>query len=154
MNHVSTLKVSFALAALLALPMSQAGAMTRGEYNAALQKCESQVGDDRTLCTEAARQRWAIEGSAMDKNVLRQRAPGYDVDMKKCDALVGDDRTLCSEAAQLKWPLIENRNPGPPDAAAAQRAADLKAALSKCEPMVGDDRTLCTEAARLKFGNS
>jgi len=106
------------------------------------------------LCTQNARQRWAIEGSAADKNVVRQRAPGYEMDMKKCEPLVGDDKTLCTEAAKLKWPLTENRNPPPPTAAAVKRAADLKAALSKCEPMVGDDRTLCTEAARLKFGNT
>lgn len=154
MTHLSTLKMSLVAAALLALPMSQASAMSRAEYDAALQKCGPMVGDDKTLCTENARQRWSIEGSAADKNVVRERAPGYDTDMKKCEPLVGDDRTLCTEAAKLKWPLAVNPNPPAPTAAALKRAADLKAALSKCEPLVGDDRTLCTEAARLKFGTT
>jgi hypothetical protein len=183
MNKLSALKTALATAALLALPVSQAMAMTHSDYEAGKSRisadykvdraaCDSLQHNDKDVCVEQAKGKEKVAKAELEHDysgkesdwvkVLKTRAETtYSVAKEKCDDLKGNDKDVCvKEAKAAKVSAMADAKAGKKihdaraDAADDKRDADYKVATEKCDAMSGDAKSSCIATAKANFGKT
>ena len=119
------LKLSCAIATLLALTLAQAATMTQADYSAGKSRISGDYKADKVACG-------AMAGNAKDICVEEAKAA-------QTKALADAKLGMQIGAAQH-------------DATADKRDADQAVALAKCDVMAGETKTACVAAAKAKFG--
>ena len=183
MNKCFNPKTLLAIAAMLALPLAQAAAMTRADYQAGKTRistdykadksaCAAQAGNAKDICVEEAKAKekvaraeleYGYSGKAGDQNKVRvaKAESAYAVAKEKCDDKAGNDKDVCvkeAKAVEVKA-LVDakmSKEVGEvvKDGADAKRDADYKVAAEKCEALAGDAKAGCMDAAKRKFGKT
>jgi len=175
------LKLSCAIATLLALTLAQAATMTQADYSAGKSRisgdykadkvaCGAMAGNAKDICVEEAKAKEKVakaelefnhSGTSQDQNkVLVAKAEStYAVAKERCDDKAGNDKDVCvkeAKAAQTKAladaKLGMQIGAAQHDATADKRDADQAVALAKCDAMAGETKTACVAAAKAKFG--
>jgi hypothetical protein len=181
MKARTRLKLSLAIATLLALPLAQAATMTQADYSAGKTRisgdykadklaCDAMAGNAKDICIEEAKAKEKVakaelefshSGTAQDQNkVLVAKAEStYAVAKERCDDKAGNDKDVCvKEAKAVETKSLADAKMGKEigaaqhDATADKREADQAVALAKCDAMAGDTKAACVAAAKAKFG--
>ena len=183
MNTHFNLKASLIVAAMLALSVGQAQAMTKAEYKADKARisatyksekaaCAPMKANAKDVCIEEAKAKekvakaeleFAYSGKPADQTkVAKAKAEAaYAVAKEKCDDQTGNAKDVCvKEAKAVEVKALADAKMGKQigeakkDAAQDKRDADYKVAAEKCESLAGDAKTSCMAAAKAKFGKS
>ena len=183
MNKHFSLKASIVIAAVLAVPMAQAGTMTKAEYTATKTRigadykadkaaCASQAGNAKDICVEQAKAKdkvalaeleYAYTGKPSDWNKVQvaKAESAYAVAKEKCDDQAGNAKDVCvKEAKAVEVKALADAKLGKKigearkEAADDKRNADYKVAAEKCDAMVGDAKASCIAAAKANFGKN
>ena len=180
---LNAVKSGLLAAALVALPMSQAFAMTKADYSAGKTRisadykadraaCDSLSHNDKDVCIEQAKGKEKVakaelehdySGKESDWNkVLKTRAETtYSIAKQKCDDKSGNDKDVCvKEAKAAKVSALADAKAGKKihdakvDAADDKRDADYKVATEKCDALAGTAKSDCIATAKANFGKS
>ncbi len=183
MTKFSALKTALATAALLALPMSQAMAMSHSEYSAGKSRisadyktdkaaCDSFTKNAKDVCVEQAKGKEKVAKAELEHDysgkesdwikVLKTRADAdYAVAKEKCDDRSGNDKDVCKkEAKATQTSALADAKLGKKihdarvDATDDKRNAEYKVATEKCDAMSGDAKTNCIATAKSTYGKS
>ena len=183
MNKHFNLKASLIVAAMLALSVGQAQAMTKPEYKADKARisadyktdkaaCAPMKANAKDICIEEAKAKekvakaeleFAYTGKPADQTkVAKAKAEAaYAVAKEKCDDQTGNAKDVCvKEAKAVEVKALADAKMGKQigeakkDAAQDKRDADYKVAAEKCESLAGDAKSSCMAAAKAKFGKS
>jgi hypothetical protein len=183
MNKLSALKTALATAALLALPVGQAMAMSHGDYSAGKTRisevykaekdaCGSLKNNAKDVCIEEAKAREKVAKAELEHDytgkqsdwvkVLKTRAEtNYAVAKEKCDDLAGNNKDVCvKEAKAIETAALADAKLGKKvaearsDAAKDKRDAEYKVATEKCDALAGDAKSSCIATAKANFGKS
>ena len=183
MNTLSTLKASLVAAALLALPLAHAAAMTKAEYQASKTRisadykagkaaCAALAANAKDVCIQEAKAKekvaraeleYGYTGKAADQTKVRvaKAESAYAVAKEKCDDQAGNAKDVCvKEAKAIEVKALADAKMTKEiaevkkDAGAEKRDADYKVAAEKCDALAGDAKTSCITAAKAKFGKS
>jgi hypothetical protein len=125
MTKTFTFKSSLVVAALLALPLANAAAISKADYSAGKTRIGAAYKADQAACDSFA---------ANAKDVCVEEAKAVEV-KALADAKMGKQ-------------IGEARS----DAAADKRDADYKVAVEKCDVMAGDAKSACVASAKAQFG--
>jgi hypothetical protein len=183
MNHTFNFKSTLFVIALLALPATQAAAMSKADYKAGKTRisadyktdkaaCGSQSDNAKDICIEQAKAKekvalaeleYGYTAKTSDQNkVLKAKAESaYAVAKEKCDDVSGNAKDVCvKEAKAIEIKALADAKLGKQigeakqDAAQDKLDADYKVAVEKCDAMSGDAKTSCNTAAKVKFGKT
>ena len=183
MNSILSFKSTLIAAALLALPVSQAFAMTKVEYKADKSRisadykadkkaCAAQSGNAKDICVKEAKgkekvARAELENTyvATDKNrnkvLVAKAESAYAIAKEKCDDKSGNDKDVCvkeAKAVEVKAladaKMSKQVGAARKEGAADKRDADYKVAAEKCDAMAGDAKSSCMTSAKAKFGKT
>jgi hypothetical protein len=183
MNRLISFRTAFFFAGLVALPLAQAGTMTKTEYRADRARIESDYKADMVACGKLAgntldvcgeeakaRQKVALAGleyahtgrtSDGNKLLVAKAESAYAVARSKCDDKSVNVKDVCiTEAKAMETKALADAKPGMrigdagKDAAIGKRDADFEVAAQKCEALSGASKDSCVAAAKLKFGKS
>ncbi|TWI70139.1 hypothetical protein IP91_01219 [Pseudoduganella lurida] len=139
-------------------------------YKAALEKCDSVVGNPKDVCVaqaKAARVRAEADATAQYRNTLRAYTKAridianadFALDRTRCGAFTGNEHDVCVERAKATRTaaladakadkkVIEARS----DAREDKRIAEYKVAAEKCDALAGTARDQCVAAAKSQYG--
>ena len=183
MYSILSFKSTIIAAALLALPVSQAFAMTKVEYKADKSRisadykadkkaCAAQSGNAKDICVKEAKgkekvARAELENTyvATDKNrnkvLVAKAESAYAIAKEKCDDKSGNDKDVCvkeAKAVEVKAladaKMSKQIGAARKEGADDKRDADYKVAAEKCDAMTGDAKTSCMNSAKAKFGKT
>lgn len=183
MTLLFTLKASLITAAILALPMAQAAALSKADYKIDKQRisatykldkatCDSFKDNAKDVCVEEAKAKEKVgkaelefnyTGKAKDGNkvLVAKAESAYSVAKEKCDDLAGNAKDVCvKEAKAVEAKALADAKMGKEismakkDAAATKNDADYKVDIEKCDSQTGEVKTLCISTAKLKFGKN
>ena len=183
MTKNTVFKMALLSAALLGLPIAQAAAMSKSDYQSAKTRikadyttdkagCASQAGNAKDICIEEGKAKeklalaeleYGYSGKASDRyKVLVVKAEtSYAVAKERCDDLTGNPKDVCvkeAKAVEVKAladaKLGKEINVARKDAAADKRDADYKVALEKCDALAGDAKSSCVASAKMSFGKN
>jgi len=183
MNTIFKLRSTIAIAAMLVLPLAQAAAMSRADYNTGKTRvaaeyktdkaaCASLAGNTKDICVEQAKAKdkvalaeleYGYTGKTSDQNkVLVVKAEtAYAVAKEKCDDQAGNAKDVCvKEAKAIEVKALADAKLGKQIGAAATDAADSKrdanydVAVQKCDALSGDAKSGCVSAAKASFGKT
>ena len=183
MNRHFNLKASLIVAAMLALSVGQAQAMTKPEYKADKARisaayksekaaCAPMKANAKDICIEEARAKekvakaeleFAYAGKPADQTkVAKAKAEAaYAVAKEKCDDQTGNAKDVCvKEAKAIEVKALADTKMGKQigeakkDATADKRDADYKVAVEKCDALAGDAKNSCVSSAKSKFGKT
>ena len=183
MTNTLTLKTSFIVAALLALPLAHAAPISKDDYNAGKTRISADVKTDKAACASLkanAKDICIAEAKAKEKVARAELEFGYSakpadqtkvlvakaetqyaVAKEKCDDKAGNDKDVCvKEAKAVEVKALADAKMGKQigeaktDAAADKRDADYKVAAEKCDAMSGDAKNACIASAKARYGKT
>jgi len=183
MNKAFTLKSTLATAALLILPITQAQAITKAEYDSGKDRVAAQYKADRAacdalkhnekdVCVEQAKGKekagkadleYAYSGKEADRiSALEAHADAnYDVAKERCDDLSGNGKDVCVREAQSTHTAaladakaIKKIGEARKDAAEDKREAAFKLAMAKCDALAGGAKASCVAGVKADFSKS
>ncbi len=183
MTKFFAFKATLATAVLMALPISQAMAMTHADYSAAKSRvsadykvdkaaCDSLEHNAKDVCVEQAKAKEKVAKAELEHDytgkesdwvkVLKTRAEtNYSVAKEKCDDLKGNDKDVCvKEAKATEKSALADAKAGKKihdakeDAADDKRNAEYKVAAEKCDALSGDAKSSCIATAKTTYGKS
>lgn len=183
MNKLTTLKTSFILAAMLALPMAQAAGLSKDEYKAGKDRisadhkadkaaCDGLKDNAKDVCIEEAKGKEKVAraeleynytGKASDQNKLwvAKAKAAYEVAKEKCDDQSGNAKDVCvkqakatEESVLADAKLSKQVHKAENKAADTKTDADYKLAKEKCDALSGDAKDSCVATAKAKFGKN
>ena len=176
-------KLALLSAALLALPLAQAAAMSKAEYQSTKTHikadytsdkaaCGSRSGNAKDICIEEGKAKqsvalaeleYAYSGKASDRNKVQvaKAESSFAVAKERCDDLAGHPKAVCvQEAKAVKVKALADAKLGKEvgearkDAAIDTRDADYQVAIEKCAALAGDAKTNCVAAAKTTYGKN
>jgi hypothetical protein len=176
-------KLALLSAFLVALPVAQADALSKADYQATKTRikaaykadkaaCGSQSGNAKDICVEEGKAKekvalaeleYAYSGKAADqtKVLVAKAESSYAVAKERCDDLAGNPKDVCvkeAKAAEVKAladaKLGKEIGEARKDAAADKRDADYKVATEKCAALAGDAKAACIASAKMTFGKT
>lgn len=174
------LKSIIAIAALLALPLAQAAAMSKAERSTMKTQIGATYKDDKASCAALGanakdicikeaqgKERVALAeleanytGKPADQNKVRvaKAEAAYAVSKEKCDDLAGNPKDVCAkEAKAVRVKALADAKvsrvvgAASTDAAKDKLNADYEVAAQKCDTMAGDAKAACVSAAKARF---
>ena len=183
MKSILSFKSTVIVTALLALPVSQAFAMTKAEYKADKTRisadykadkkaCAAQSGNAKDICVKEAKgkekvARAELENTyvATDKNrnkvLVAKAESAYAIAKEKCDDKSGNDKDVCvkeAKAVEVKAladaKMSKQVGAARKEGADDKRDADYKVATEKCDAMAGNAKSSCMASAKAKFGKT
>jgi hypothetical protein len=183
MNKHATLKTTLLVAALLAMPLAQAAAMNKSEYDAqksrisaeydsAKSACGSLAGNAKDICVEEAKAKEKVAKAELEYNYTGKPADWtkvqkvkaettYAVAKERCDDKSGNDKDVCvkeAKAAETKALADAKMNKkvgeAKMDAADDKRDADYKVQMEKCDALAGEAKSSCVASAKANHGKS
>jgi hypothetical protein len=183
MNKNPVFKLALLTAALLALPVAQAAAMSKADYQSTKTRihadytadkaaCESQSGNAKDICVEEGKAKekvalaeleYGYSGKAADhtKVLVAKAESSYAVAKERCDDLAGNPKDVClKEAKAVEVKALADARLGKAigearkDAASDKRDADYKVAIEKCDALAGDAKSSCVASAKSSFGKT
>lgn len=183
MNRLLSFRTAFLIAGVVALPLANAGTMTKTEYRADKSRIEADyktdmvacgklAGNTLDICGEEAKARQKVARAGLEhahtgktsdgnKLLVAKAESAYAVAKAKCDDKPGNIKDVCiTEAKALETKALADARLGMQigaarkDAATEKRDADFKVAAEKCDAMDGASKDRCVAAAKLKFGKS
>jgi hypothetical protein len=183
MNMHLHLKALLVVAAVLAMPLTQAATITKADYKAGKAHidtdykagkaaCATLAGNGKDVCIEQAKAKQKVEraeleygytGKAADQNKVRvaKAQSAYAVAKERCDDLAGNPKDVCvQEAKAAETRALADAKLGKEvgaartDAAEEKRDADFKVELAKCDALAGDAKAACVSTAKASFGKS
>ena len=176
-------KLALLTASVLALPIAQAAAMSKSDYQSSKTRiksdyksdkaaCGSQTGNAKDICIEEgkAKQKVALaeleygySGKVSDRNkvLVAKAETRYAVAKERCDDLTGNPKSVCvKEAKAVEVKALADAKLGKEigearkDAATDKRDADYKVAIQKCDALAGDAKSSCVTSAKMTFGKT
>lgn len=179
----SILKTSLLAAALMALPLAHAEAMSKVDYKAGKSRisaeyktdkaaCAALAGNAKDICVEEAKAKekvayadieYGYTGKDADRNKARvaRADSAYSVAKEKCDDQAGNAKDVCvKEAKAVKVSALADAKLDKEiglarkDATADKLDAEYKVAIEKCEALAGDARSGCVITAKSHFGKN
>jgi hypothetical protein len=183
MNKHNGFKFALLTSALLALPLAQAAAMSKADYQSTKTRikaeytsdktaCDSQSGNAKDICVQQgkAKERVALaeleygySGKAADRTrvLVAKAESNYAVAKERCDDLSGNPKDVCvKEAKAVEVKALADAKLGKEigearkDAATDKRDADFKVAIEKCDALAGDAKSSCVASAKMSFGKT
>jgi hypothetical protein len=183
MNSTSSFKLSLLMAGLLALPLAQAGGMSRADHSAAKSRigaeykadreaCAAQTANAKDICQKeaSAKQKVALAELQYDysakmadktKVLVAKAESAYSVAKEKCDDQAGNLKDVCvkeAKAVEVKAladaKMAEKMTDARTDANDAKRDAEYKVANEKCDSLTGDAKGQCVSSAKIAFGKN
>jgi hypothetical protein len=181
MTKTFTFKSSLVVAALLALPLANAAAISKADYSAGKTRisaaykadkaaCDSLAANAKDICVEEAKAKekvalaeldFAYSGKPADQTqvLVAKAESAYAVAKERCDDKAGNAKDVCVEEAKaVEVKALADAKMGKQigearsDAAADKRDADYKVAVEKCDVMAGDAKSACVASAKAQFG--
>ena len=175
------LKASLIVAAMLALSVGQAQAMTKPEYKADKARisaayksekaaCAPMKANAKDICIEEAKAKEKVARAELEYGYTGKAKDGtkvwtakadaaFAVAKEKCDDLSGNAKDVCrQEAKTTHTKALADAKMGKQvaeartDAAQTKRDADYKLAAEKCDSMSGDAKSQCMDNAKRTFG--
>lgn len=183
MTHSFKFQVPLLMAALLALPLAQAAAMSKADYKAGKTRisaeyltdktaCGSLAGNAKDVCVEQAKAKdrvaraeleYGYTATSADRNKVRvaMAESAYAVAKERCDDHAGNTKDLClkeAKAVEVKAladaKLSLKVGEAAQDSADVKRDADFEVAAQKCETLAGDAKASCLATAKSQFGKN
>lgn len=183
MNKTFNFKPSLVLAAVLALPVTQAMAMDKAQHKAEKERieatyktdkaaCDSMSGNAKDVCVQEAKAREKVAkaeleasftGKPRDQEKLAKvkADTSYEVAKEKCDDKAGNDKDVCvkeakaaKEKAMADIKATKKSTSARADAADDKRDAQYKVAREKCDALAGDAKDACIANAKANNGKS
>lgn len=183
MNYAFILKSSFIVAALLSLPVAQAGTLSKSDYKADKTRISADYKADKASCTRfadnakdvceqeakatekvaLAQALYDYSGKAADRTrvLVAKAESGYAVAKEKCDDKAGNAKDVCVKEAKAQEvtaladaKLGQQVGAAQKDAAADKTDANYKVALEKCDALAGDAKASCVTGAKARFGKN
>ena len=180
LHHFAT---RLTLAALLALPMVSAQALSKPDYKAAKKAiastykadkaaCASLSANAKDICVEEAKAKEKVAYAELEFNYTGKPADqtklqmtkaktAYAVAKERCDDKSGNDKDVCVKqakaveaAAIADAKMIKAVNKAEDKAADTKADANYKLAVEKCDALTGDAKTSCVNAAKAKYAKS
>ena len=179
----SIFKLALLTTALFTLPVAEAAAMTKSEYQAnrtnievdyesSKAACGSQAGNGKDLCIEESKAKqkialaeleYVFTGKAADRNKVQvaKAEANYAVARERCDDLAGNVKDVCvKEAKATRTKSLADAKLGKDigearkDAASEKIDADYGVAIEKCNALAGDAKANCVASAKMTYGKS
>ena len=176
-------KLALLAAGLLALPIAQATAMSKSDYQSTKTRikadytsdkaaCGSRTGNAKDICIEEGKAKekvalaeleYGYSGKASDRNkvLVAKAKTSYAVAKERCDDLTGNPKSVCvKEAKAVEVKALADAKLGKEigearkDAATDKRDADYKVAIQKCDALAGDAKSGCVTSAKMTFGKT
>ena len=183
MNSRFHLRHVLAVAALMAVSITQAATLSKAdfkagkdtiaaEYKASKMACANMAGNAKDICVEQAKGHekvaraeleYGYTGKAKDatKVLVAKADADYAVAKEKCDDQTGNNKDVCvKQAKALKAKALADAKlntkvtDAQQDAAKTKREADYKVEAEKCDAMSGDAKSSCINAAKMRLGKS
>lgn len=177
------LKRTMIVAALIALPVAHAAAMTKADFKAGKSQltaqyktdkaaCSSLSANAKDVCVEEAKAKekvaraeltyaYSTKPSDQNKILVARAESSYAVAKEKCDDLAGNTKDVCVEQAKAvevkalaEAKMGRQISAARSDASDSKRDADYKVAAEKCETLAGDSKAACIASAKANFGKS
>ena len=176
-------KIAVLSAGLLALPIAQAAAMSKSDYQSTKTRikadytsdktaCGSQSGNAKDICIEEGKAKekvalaeleYGYSGKTADRNkvLVAKAESSYAVAKERCDDLTGNAKSVCvKEAKAVEVKALADAKLGKEigearkDAATDKRDAEYNVAVEKCNALAGDAKSSCVASAKKTFGKT
>ncbi len=183
MKNPNRFQSTLLVAAILALSVGHAMAMTKAEHKAGKTSisatyktdkaaCAAMTANAKDVCIEEARAKekvakaeheyaYSNKPADMTRVATAKAESTYAVAKEKCDDQAGNAKDVCvKEAKAIEVKALTDAKMGKKvgeaktDAKQEKRDADYKVAAEKCESMAGDAKASCMANAKAKFGKT
>ena len=183
MTQFFSLKSSLIVAAVLLLPVAQATALSKVDYQAGKTRisadyktddaaCASLKANAKDVCVQEAKAKqkvaladleYGYTGKAADRTkvLVAKAESAYAVAKERCDDQAGNAKDVCvkeAKAAETKAladaKLGKEIGEAKKDAAADKRDADYNVAIEKCDAFADGAKDTCIAAAKTRFGKN